>query len=75
MFNISIAKKKKWFDEITKNFSKVEFHFALEGTKGKGKLFLNNCLKELNMFEKTDIIESSEIKWTALYKMMKNQKK
>ena len=61
--------------KLQKNFSKVEFHFALEGTKGKGKLFLKDCLKELKMFEKTDIIESSEIKWTALYKMMKNQKK
>ena len=67
-----LPRKKKWFDEITKNFSKVEFHFALEGAKGKGKLFLKDCLKELKMFEKADIIESSEIKWTELYKMMKN---
>tara|TARA_A100000164_G_C21699291_1_gene672746 strand:- start:106 stop:534 length:429 start_codon:yes stop_codon:yes gene_type:complete len=70
-----LPQKKKWFDEIKRNFSKVEFHFALEGIKGKGNLFLNSCMKEIKMFEKTDLIESKEIKWTELYNMMRNQKK
>lgn len=70
-----LPKKKKWFDEIVKNFSKVEFHFALEGVRGKGKSFLKNCLQEVYMFEKTNIIQSKDIKWSELYKMMRNQKK
>ena len=70
-----LPRKKKWFDEITRNFSKVEFHFALEGINGKGKFFLNNCLKEIKMFEKSDIINSKDIKWTELFKMMRNERK
>lgn len=69
-----LPRKKKWMNELKKNFKNVEFHFALEGIKGKGSFFLNNCLKELTIFENTKIIESKDVKWSDLYKMMKNQK-
>tara|TARA_B100000123_G_C25683640_1_gene407589 strand:- start:609 stop:1037 length:429 start_codon:yes stop_codon:yes gene_type:complete len=69
-----LPRRKKWFDEIVKNFSKVEFHFALEGVKGKGKLFLTNCLKEVNMFKKSKTLKNDEAEWTNLYKMMRKEK-
>ena len=70
-----LPQKKKWFDDIVKNFSNVEFHFALEGIRGKGRFFLNSCLKEVNIFKKTQIIKSEDVKWTDLYKLMRNQNK
>ena len=41
---------------------------------GKVKNFLLGCIDEVNKFEKNQIIDSKKIKWTSLYKMMRNKK-
>ena len=69
-----LPRKKKCINDFIINFKRVEFHFALEGMHGKGKNFLLGCIDEVNKFEKNQIIDSKKIKWTSLYKMMRNKK-
>ena len=52
--------------------NQVEFHFALENIFGKGKIFLLECIKEAEIFNKAEIINSKDTSWTDLYQM-KNQ--
>ena len=49
----------------------VEFHFALEGLKGKGTNFLKNSIEESKVFSKSKHIDSKKISWSQLYDMMK----
>ena len=70
-----LPRKKKWIDELIADLNDVEFHFALEGIKGKGKKFLENCIDEVKMFNKSKVIKSENIKWSELFKMMKGIKK
>ena len=64
-----LPRKKKWFDEVTRNFSKVEFHFALEGISGTGGKFLQDCIKEAKIFKEADAIDSTKTTWSELYKL------
>lgn len=47
----------------------VEFHFALEGIFGKGKIFLLNCTKEAKVFMEAKTIDSTQKSWLEMYKM------
>ena len=47
----------------------VEFHFALEGVAGKGKVFLLDCIKEVKIFKKAKIIDSAKVSWSDLYRL------
>ncbi len=68
-----IPKEKKILNNLVKNMQNVEFHFALEGIKGKGKFFLLSCVKEANMFSKAEHIDSTKISWSNLYNLMKKK--
>ena len=59
-------------DELLNNMEDVEFHFALEGIRGKGKVFLKASIKESEIFMKSQSIESTETTWLDLHKTMKN---
>ena len=62
----------------TKNISKVfldtmknaEFHFAIEGIKGKGKEFLLETIQEAKTFMNADKIDSTKTNWLELYDML-----
>ena len=69
-----LPRKKKWINKLTKEMNKVEFHFALEGIKGKGENFLKSCINEVKKLEKSKIIKNENIKWSTLFKMMQNEK-
>ena len=47
----------------------VEFHFALENLKGKGKNFLIETSKEAKIFMNASNIESKEKNYLDLYKI------
>jgi len=47
----------------------VEFHFALEGIFGKGKIFLLNCTKEAKVFMEAKVIDSTQTSWLEMYKL------
>ena len=68
-----LPRNKKIIDKLIKNMEDVEFHFALEGIKGKGKIFLTNTIKEASMFMKAKSINSNEKSWLDLYKLQTNQ--
>jgi sporadic carbohydrate cluster protein (TIGR04323 family) len=68
-----LPKNKIRLKNLIKNFKNVEFHFALEGINGKGKLFLLKCIKEAEMFSRAKKIDSTEKTWLDLYKMMKKR--
>ena len=57
-------------EELLKNMEDVEFHFALEGISGKGKVFLLEKIKEAKMFMKAQTIDSTKTSWSDLYEMM-----
>ena len=67
-----LPQKKNRINDLIKNMSQVEFHFALENIFGKGKIFLLKCIKEAEIFNKAEIINSKDTSWTDLYQM-KNQ--
>jgi sporadic carbohydrate cluster protein (TIGR04323 family) len=69
-----LPSKKKWIEIFVDNMKDVEFHFALEGIKGKGKRFLKNCFKELKIFKQTNLIKEKNNSWSRLYRL-KNKKK
>ena len=60
---------------LIKNLENVEFHFALEGISGKGKIFLLKKIKEVKMFMKTEIIDSTKLSYLDLHKMMSKNRK
>lgn len=64
--------KKKSIEELLINMKDVEFHFALEGVSGKGQDFLLSCVKEVKMFKKAEIIDSTNTSWSKLYEMIKS---
>mgnify|MGYP000197419500 CR=1 FL=1 len=61
-------------ENFIKKTKDVEFHFALEGIKGKGEFFLNNCFKEAEVFYKAKKIDSLKTDWIELYKLFKDSK-
>ena len=69
-----LPSKKKWIEIFVDNMKDVEFHFALEGIKGKGKRFLQNCFKELKIFKQTNLIKEKNNSWSRLYRLKNNKK-
>ena len=69
-----LPSKKKWIELFVDNMKDVEFHFALEGIKGKGKRFLQNCFKELKIFKQTNLIKEKNNSWSRLYRLKNNKK-
>ena len=67
--------KQKDVNKLLSNLRNVEFHFALEGIKGKGNKFLKNVIKEAKIFRKASIIESSETNWIELFEMIQKKSK
>ena len=61
------------FKTLIKNLKNVEFHFALEGISGKGKTFLQDCIKEAKMFSRAKSIDSTKTTWLNLHKMMRKK--
>ena len=55
--------------------SNVEFHFALESISGKGKKFLQECIKEAKVFKNAKMIDSSSTSWSELYSVMRKMNK
>ena len=64
--------KKNELEELLDNMENVEFHFALEGISGKGKVFLMEAIKEAKIFMKSENIESTKTTWIDLHKTMQN---
>ena len=64
--------KKKELEELINNMKEVEFHFALENLKGKGKNFLTESAKEAFIFMKASNIESKEKEYLDLHKIIQN---
>ena len=76
MLNPSVAPRKKRINDLIKLMSNVEFHFALESISGKGKKFLQECIKEAKVFKNAKMIDSSSTSWSELYSVMrKNEQK
>ncbi len=69
-----LPRKKVHLKNLIINMPKVSFHFAIEGLKGNGKDFLNNCHLESEYFNKANIIDSKEMSWTKLFELMKKNK-
>ena len=67
-----LPNEKDRIEELLKNMSDVEFHFALEGISGKGKAFIMETIKEAEIFMKAQTIESTKTTWIDLHKTMKN---
>tara|TARA_B100000780_G_scaffold275850_1_gene243315 strand:+ start:2516 stop:2938 length:423 start_codon:yes stop_codon:yes gene_type:complete len=65
--------KKKELEELINNMKEVEFHFALENLKGKGKNFLIETAKEALIFMKASNIESKEKEYLDLHKIIQKQ--
>ena len=60
-------------EKLLESMENVEFHFAIEGISGKGKVFLLNAMKEAKIFMDAKIIDSSKTTWLDLYKMMQEK--
>ena len=67
--------KQDRIEKLLKNLENVEFHFALEGVSGKGRVFLLKTIKEAKMFMKAQTIDSTKTTWSDLYKVMTKEKK
>ena len=67
--------KHKEINKLISNLRNVEFHFALEGIKGKGNKFLKNIINEVKIFRNASIIESNQTDWIELFKMMQKERK
>lgn len=57
--------------KILQNFTSAEIYFAIEGVHGKGVKFLQDCLKERDLFEQMDAIPKSDSNWLDLYQRLK----
>ncbi len=68
-----LPSKKNRLNQLIKNMKNVEFHFALEGISGKGSKFLIKCIKEVQIFKKANIIDSSKTTWSKLYTIKSKQ--
>jgi hypothetical protein len=64
-----LPSEKNRITDLIKNMKNVEFHFALEGIAGKGRVFLLDCIKEAKIFKKAKIINSMKASWSDLYKL------
>ena len=67
-----LPKEQIRFNDLLRNMSEVEFHFAIEGINGKGKNFLLSTFKEAKMFMNADAIDSTKTTWLDLHKITKD---
>ena len=70
-----LPSEQRRINNLIKTMSNVEFHFALEGIKGKGKKFLKKCLKEKKIFSNSKIIITKSNSWLNLYKLINKKAK
>ncbi len=61
--------KQDKINNLINAMEEVEFHFALEGIFGKGKIFLLNCTKEAKVFMEAKVIDSTQTSWLEMYKL------
>ena len=66
-----LPKDIKEIDQFKKNMKDIEFHFALEGLRGKNNSFIDKIIYEVNIFDKAKYIDSSNTNWVELYNMSK----
>jgi sporadic carbohydrate cluster protein (TIGR04323 family) len=59
--------------KIIANMSDVEFHFSLEGISGQGEQFIRTCAKEVEVFYKIKLLDSSKINWLEMHQKLKNE--
>ncbi len=64
-----LPKDIKEIDQFKKNMKDIEFHFALEGLRGKNNSFIDKIIYEVNIFDKAKYIDSSNTNWIELYNM------
>ena len=62
-----LPKDIKEIDQFKKNMKDIEFHFALEGLRGKNNSFIDKIIYEVNIFDKAKYIDSSNTNWIELY--------
>ena len=67
--------KQDRIENLLKNVEDVEFHFALEGIRGRGKIFLLETIKEAKMFMEAQAIDSTKKTWLDLHEIMIANKK
>ena len=67
--------KQERIDDLLENMENVEFHFALESIFGKGRKFLLDCIKEAKIFREAEIIDSTKMTWSDLYKLKQETNK
>ena len=64
-----LPKDIKEIDQFKKNMKDIEFHFALEGLRGKNNSFIDKIIYEVNIFDKAKYIDSSNTNWIELYNL------
>ena len=62
--------EKYRLNKLINTMFNVEFHFALEGIKGKGKKFLKKCFQEKKIFLNSKIISTKNKSWLNLYDLI-----
>ena len=67
--------KQDRIENLLKNMEDIEFHFALEGIKGRGKIFLLETIKEAKMFMEAQVIDSTKKTWLDLHEIMTTNNK
>ena len=65
-----LPKLENEFIELKKKLKNIEFHFALEGLSGKGDDFLDKCKKEVECFDKAELLPDA-YSWSDLYDQIK----
>jgi hypothetical protein len=70
-----LPSNKENLEELINNMHDVEFNFALEGIKGKGRNFLTKAGKEAKIFMEAKVIDSTKTTWLELNEMMTINKK
>jgi len=64
-----LPNKKRYFKNFISKTQNIEFHFVLEGLKGKGKFFLKNCYIEAKKFADSKKIDTTNNNWIDFYDM------
>ena len=72
IWTVSGMRARTVSNDLLRNMSEVEFHFAIEGINGKGKNFLLSTFKEAKMFMNADAIDSTKTTWLDLHKITKD---
>jgi sporadic carbohydrate cluster protein (TIGR04323 family) len=68
-----LPSKIEHLNKLILKFENTFFHFAIEGTSGRGAIFLKNCFDEANYFRNAEFIDSTKTNWIELYKKIHNE--